>query len=150
MRNVLRFVALMLQVSIFLVCGLSCVAHPHTTAEYVERTKFLLTLQQVGVALDKLSLVFCIRVAGIVLCCSTLFVLLGLYRRFFAFILALMYISGTFLAQINFKSAAELSADEKIEILKGVSIAGGLLFVSFSGRHSRFDKARDRRARKRQ
>lgn len=146
-RNILRFLGLLLMTSLFLATGMSCLLHPNATVAYLEENSLLFILRDLGLGFfdpaNRPVLEIATRVIGGVVMFFSTCVLLGVYRRFFALLLAVLYavcLTVDLWLQVN--SFSGLSHYHKMEILKALSIVGGLLFVVGSGRGSRYTRAK--------
>lgn len=147
-RNLLRFLGLLLMTSLFLATGMSCLLHPNATVAYLEENSLLFIFRDFGPGfVDPPSgpiLEVIVRVFGGLVVFFVACVLLGVYRRFFALLLAVVYavvLSIDLCLQVS--STASLSHYQKMEILKALSIVGGFLFVVGSGRGSRYKRAKE-------
>lgn len=126
----------------FMGCGTSCVLHPDVTAFYLEQTNILLFLNYYSVALEEECIQQIVRgLGGLMILCST-FILAGVYRKFFSFFLAMMFAGGTAVFHIFSKETHMVTQEEKVDLLKNIAIIGGLLYVSGSGKVSRFSQAK--------
>lgn len=147
-RNVVRFVALFFISSIFVATGLSCLLHPAAFVAYLQENSLLPFLRDLGLlalvpASTHVLEVTARTLGGIVVFISAC-LLLGVYRRFAAFLLALVYAVCLIIdLKLEVRSVSNLEQNHKMEILKGLSIIGGLLFVVGSGKGSRFKRAKE-------
>eukprot|EP00796_Vickermania_ingenoplastis_P007256 gene7256-5103_t len=139
-RSVFRFMGLLLLTGIFLIPGLSCILYPDMTANYVQQTQVVVTLYQLGVVGAYIDVTLLVRCVGFIIVSAAVFVILGVYRRFFTFFLAVMYALLVFTYRFSVKESTIVTPAEWTEILKDLAVIGGLVFVAFSGKGSNADR----------
>lgn len=147
-RNLFRFVALFFVSSLFVATGLSCLLHPATVVIYLQENSLLPFLRELGVLFLEPSnnhfLEAAARIFGGVVVLISACLLLGVYRRFAALLLALTYAVALGIdLKLEAGSFSNLEQSHKMEILKGLSIIGGLLFIVGSGKGNRFKRAKE-------
>lgn len=136
-RNLMRYTSLVLIVLIFIVSGIYKLAVPSVGAALLAKSNFPRMLSWVGVTLSPPQYVSLIRATGAIFVSFSLFILLGVGRSFFSFLLAMSTIVITIAFYIDFDRIEDTSEENVQQILKNISIVGALLFVSGSGHRSR-------------
>lgn len=137
MRNLIRYTGLVLIVLIFIASGVHKLAAPSVGAALLAKSNFPRMLSWVGLSLSAPQYISLIRVTGVIFVSFSLFILLGVGRSFFAFLLAVGTVVITVAFYIDFDHP-EYTKEENVQhILKNMAIVGALLFVSGSGHRSR-------------
>lgn len=143
LRNLIRYTGLVLVVLIFIASGVHKLAVPSVGAALLAKSNFPRMLSWVGLSLSPPQYVSLIRATGVIFVSFSLFILLGVGRSFFSFLLAMGTIVITIAFYIDFDHIEDISEENVQHILKNISIIGALLFIAASGhRSSRYIEAK--------
>lgn len=132
----LRFVGLILLLTIFIASGYFKIVAPKDQAAYLSKSNFPLIFNEVtklaGVSykLAPQDYVLIIQAAGGIFVSLSAFIILGVGRSFFAFLLALGTAFITVCFHLNITNPALTSKDDQVHVLKNLAIIGGLLYVA--------------------
>lgn len=137
LRNLIRYTGLVLIVLIFIASGVHKLAAPSVGAALVAKSNFPRMLSLVGVKLSPPQYVSLIRATGVIFVSFSLFILLGVGRSFFSFLLAVGTVIITVAFFIDFDHPEKTSEENVQRIMANLSIVGALLFVAGSGHRSR-------------
>lgn len=131
----MRFLALVLLVTIFVMSGVHKVTNPDAIAGHILAgglPKFLKT-NGIPVKLGKdEARLLALAVGGSFIGLSA-FIVLGVMRSFSALLLAFILVNVTVFMHVNLENPAATSENDMIQVMKNMSIIGGLLFVATSG-----------------
>ncbi|KPI90461.1 hypothetical protein ABL78_0391 [Leptomonas seymouri] len=137
LRNLIRYTGLVLMVLIFISSGVHKLATPSVGAALLAKSNFPRMLSWVGLSLSPPQYVILIRATGLIFVSFSLFILLGVGRSFFSFLLAIGTVIITVAFNLDLNHPQNTSEVNVQQILKDVAIAGALLFVAGSGHRSR-------------
>lgn len=137
LRNLIRYSGLVLIVLVFVASGVHKLAAPSVGAALLSKSNFPRMLSLVGVSLSPPQYVSLIRATGVIFVSFSLFILLGVGRSFFSFLLAMGTIVITVAFFVDFDHPESTSEENWQHILTNLSIVGALLFVAGSGHRSR-------------
>lgn len=132
----LRFLGLVCLLTVFLASGYNKVTAPKEQAVYLSKSNFGVIFsavaKQIGISykLTPADYVLLVQVAGTVFISFSLFILLGVGRSFFSILLALGLAFITVCFHVNIANPAATPVPEIIQVLKNLSIFGGLLYVA--------------------
>ncbi|KAG8340344.1 hypothetical protein ERJ75_001414900 [Trypanosoma vivax] len=137
----IRLIGLTLTVALFVACGFQCITNPAVTSAMLARSNFPKLLQLAGVqhTLTAEEYTLIVQGTGAALVGFSLFVVLGVGRSFFAFLLAVLFAAVTVVFHINLSNPMSISEANALHVAKNVSIVGALLFVT--GTPSRCSKS---------
>ncbi|KAH9577588.1 hypothetical protein LSM04_008760 [Trypanosoma melophagium] len=144
MRTALRYLGLFLILAVFITSGLQEIVNPSIGAALLAKSNFPQMLQMLGVQyrLHAADYTAIIQATGAIFLGFSLFILLGVGRGFFAFMLAMGTIVVTLAFHVNLENPMATRESEVFHIMKNLSITGALLFVAGSGHRSHnFSKA---------
>ncbi|KAK7200762.1 hypothetical protein NESM_000134400 [Novymonas esmeraldas] len=137
LRNLLRYTGLILVLLIFIASGVHKLAAPSVGAALLAKSNFPRMLAVIGVSLSPSEYVHVIRATGVIFVSFSLFILLGVGRSFFSFLMAIGTVIITVAFYIDLDHPSATTEENMQHILKNISITGALLFVSGSGHRSR-------------
>ncbi|ORC93597.1 DoxX [Trypanosoma theileri] len=144
MRTFLRYLGLLFILAVFIASGLQQIVNPSVGAALLAKSNFPQMLQMLGVQyrLRAVDYTAVIQATGAVFLGFSLFILLGVGRGFFAFMLALGTIVVTIAFHVNLENPRATTENDLFHVMKNLSITGALLFVAGSGHRSHnFSKA---------
>ncbi|KPA82256.1 putative mitochondrial hypothetical protein [Leptomonas pyrrhocoris] len=137
LRNLIRYTGLALIVLIFIASGVQKLAAPSIGAALLSKSNFPRMLSWVGLSLSPSQYLNLIRATGAIFVSFSLFILLGVGRSFFSFLLAIGTVVITIAFHVDLDAPASTSEENAQHVLKNVALIGALLFVSGSGHRSR-------------
>ncbi|CBZ30318.1 conserved hypothetical protein [Leishmania mexicana MHOM/GT/2001/U1103] len=143
LRNLLRYVGLVLVLLFFIASGIEKLAAPSVGAAFLSKSNFPRMLIKMGVRLSPSEYIHVVRLAGVMCVSFSLFILLGVGRSFFSFVMATGMIIATVAFYVDLDYPFDTPEENVQHILKNASIVGALLFVTGSGHRSRrYNQAR--------
>lgn len=146
-RNVLRYTGLMLIVAIFIVSGLFKITDPGVGAAMLAQSNFPHIVSLAGVQLDAEQYRLIIQATGVIFVSFSLFILLGVGRSFFAFLLAMGTVFITVCFFVDLDDPLGATVEKQQRCMSNLAIVGGFLFIAGSGTRSRqYAQARERAA----
>lgn len=135
----MRFIGLVFLVAVFVASGLNKILTPTEPAGYLAKSNFPLIFNEALKLVDlkyKLTtqdFILLIRVTGGIFVSFSAFIILGVGRSFFSYLLALFLAFITVSFHVSLPNVAATSVNDQIQVLKNLAIIGGLLFVAGSG-----------------
>ncbi|GET92271.1 hypothetical protein, conserved [Leishmania tarentolae] len=143
LRNLIRYVGLVLVLLLFIFSGIDTLAAPSVGAAFLAKSSFPHMLATMGFTLSPSEYVYVVRSAGVMSVSFSLFILLGVGRSFFSFLMAAGMMIATVAFYVDFDYPFDSLQENVTHILKNTSIVGALLFVTASGHRSRrYNQAR--------
>ncbi|KAG5467853.1 hypothetical protein LSCM4_00939 [Leishmania orientalis] len=137
LRNLIRYTGLVLVLLVFIFSGIDKLAAPSVSAALLAKSNFPRMLATMGIQLSPTECIHVVRAVGVTCVSFSLFILLGVGRSFFSFLMAIGMVIATVALYVDFDYPLATSEENTKHILENMSIAGALLFVSGSGHRSR-------------
>ncbi|CAJ1007797.1 hypothetical protein Q4I28_003110 [Leishmania naiffi] len=137
LRDLLRYTGLTLVLLVFITSGIDKLASPSVGAAQLAKSKFPRMLAAMGATLSPSEYIHLVRGTGVICVCFSLFILLGVGRSFFSFLMAIGMIISTVAFYVDYDYPLAITEGNIQHMLKNMSVAGALLFVSGSGHRSR-------------
>ncbi|KAF8276981.1 hypothetical protein BCY84_18964 [Trypanosoma cruzi cruzi] len=144
LRSAIRYIGLVQILLIFIASGFQQISNPAVSAALLAKSNFpkMLKMAGVGYRLSASEYTTLIQASGALFLGFSLFILLGVGRCFFAFMLALSTVLVTIAFHVDPENPAKTSNTDFFHVLKNISIVGALLFVAGSGQRThRFSRA---------
>ena len=129
----MRFFGILFLVAIFLASGANKIADPAPIGKYISSSPSVQhVLKLAGVKLAASDFVLLAQVTGGFMVAASTFIILGVARGFFAFLLALQLLVITVLMHVDITKPESLLSNqtEFVNVLKNLSIFGGLIIVA--------------------
>lgn len=143
-RNFLRYIGLLCILAVYIASGLQKITQPALSAALLAKSNFPRMLNVVGVTLTPHEYTYLIQATGAIFVSFSLFILLGVGRSFFSFLLAIGTVIITLAFHVNLENPQETSEEQLQHVFKNLSIVGAFLFVSGSGhRRGQYSRARE-------
>lgn len=143
LRNFIRYTGLVLILLVFIGSGVQKLATPSVGAALLAKSNFPRMVAVTGITLSPSDYIHLIRATGVIFVSFSLFILLGVGRSFFAFLMAIGMVIITAAFYLDLDNPSATSEANVQHIFKNVSIIGALLFVAGSGHRShRYKQAR--------
>ncbi|EPY40060.1 DoxX [Angomonas deanei] len=141
-RNLLRYVGLILILAIYVVSGLHKIMDPSAGAAMLAKSNFPKMIAPLGVVLGMEEFIYVIQATGVIFLSFSLFILLGVGRSFFSFLMAIGTIIITVAFFVNLDDPLNVTEENGIHIMQNLGLVGGFLFVAGSGHRSqKYSKA---------
>ncbi|KAG5468254.1 hypothetical protein LSCM1_02232 [Leishmania martiniquensis] len=137
LRNLIRYTGLVLVLLAFIFSGIDKLAAPTVGAALLAKSNFPRMLAAMGMRLSPTECIHVVRAVGAISVSFSLFILLGVGRSFFSFVLAVGVFIATVALYVDVDYPLATSEENAKHILHNLSVAGALLFVSGSGHRSR-------------
>lgn len=131
-RNLLCYIGLMMMMSLYILSGISNITNPEAGAAVLFGSNFPLMLSKVGITLNRDEYILLVRASGVIFLSLSLFILLGVGRCFFVFLLAVCTAVITVAFHVNLEDPMDTSMENQFHFMKNTAIIGSLLFVSGS------------------
>ncbi|CCW60609.1 unnamed protein product [Phytomonas sp. EM1] len=132
LRNIIRFLGLSLILSIFVVTSINSFLYPYPAGAVLAKSNLPFILSWFDISLTGSQYVHLAQANGAVIFALSLFIILGVGRSFFSFMLALHTILMATLYHVDMRDPIATSEGDRIQITRYLSHAGALLFVSAS------------------
>lgn len=136
-RAAIRFLGLICMTSAFVISGLHKITDASMEAVQLSKTSFPYMMVKANVSLSAHDYVLIEQAVGALYVIFSLFIILGVGRAFFSFLLALLLTLVTVAYHVDINSTRYIQHSHILPFLKNLSMIGGLLFVAGSGRRSR-------------
>ncbi|KEG13555.1 DoxX [Trypanosoma grayi] len=135
LRGGIRYIGLVLILIVYIASGLQNISNPSVSAALLAKSNFSKMLQMMGVdyTLRAADYTAVVQATGAVFLGFSLFILLGVGRCFFAFMLALATAVVTVTFHVNLENPLRISDNDLFHCMKNISVIGALLFVAGSG-----------------
>ncbi|CAG9582085.1 conserved hypothetical protein [Leishmania major strain Friedlin] len=137
LRNLIRYVGLVLVLLFFITNGIDKLAAPSVGAAFLAKSNFPRMVAKMGIKLSPSEYIYVVRTAGVMSVTFSLFILLGVGRSFFSFLMAIGMILTTVAFYVDLDYPFDTAEENVHHILKNASLVGALLFVTGSGHRSR-------------
>lgn len=127
-----RFIGILLIAGLLIASGVNKVVEPLQAVAMIKSGNFpkILKLAQIPYKLGDQEYILIAQATGGVMAGLAVFMVLGIFRSFSAFVLALVVAGITVCQHLNLEKPAQTPVGEMIHILKNAAIIGGLLVVS--------------------
>jgi uncharacterized membrane protein YphA (DoxX/SURF4 family) len=130
----MKIIALILLVAVFVASGLTKITDPKPMAKHMMSSPFpKYVTKYTHHKITEQESEHLIQGIGAVMVAGSAFCVLGICRRFWAFILALTLLPITAFMHVNLDHPEKTDQQGQIHVLKNLSLIGGLLYVAFSG-----------------
>lgn len=132
LRSVVRYIGLMMILALYIDAGVEQLLHPDVGASRLVNSYFPYYLEVAGVHLPFSHYRQLIQATGAAFLSLSIFVLLGVGRGFFAFLLAMGTLCATLVFFVDPRNPQAVRPEQQAMILVNTAIAGGLLCVTGS------------------